>query len=197
LKKKNFVILTVAFVFLVIVASFLYKSLSSEFLPDSKVEITENTNAPDESKESEINDDKQLAPDFKVVNKDGETVSFSDYKGKPMIINFWASWCGFCVKEFPAFENVYNEYKNDINFMMINVTDGQQETFEGAKSFIEDKGYTFPVYYDTELIPSNIYGAYSIPITVLIDADGFYLGTHQGAMNEETLRAYAQELIYK
>lgn len=169
-----------------------YNYLSDNYKPEKTLDISEETasSTPEES-----SDEKILAPDFTLLDTNENKVSFSDFKDKPVVINFWATWCGFCVKEFPAFQNVYDEYKDKVNFMMVNVTDGQQETLKSAKTFIKENNYTFPVYYDTELTASNIYGAYSIPITVLIDSDGYYLGTHQGAMDEETLRNYIKSLI--
>ena len=186
--------MTVVFVVVLIIASVGYNYLTNEYRPDGKVEIVENTESPSDSKTTEPDEGKKLAPDFTVIDSKGEQVSFSDFKGKPIIMNFWATWCGYCVREFPAFQNVYDEYKDKIHFMMINVTDGNQETMENAKEFIGKSGYSFPVFYDTELFPSAIYGANSIPITVLIDSDGYYLGTHRGAMDEETLAIYAEQL---
>lgn len=190
--KKSLLITIVAFVLLIVIAVFGYNYLSDNYKPEGTLDISEETAsaAPKES-----TDEKVLAPDFTLLDANETEVSFSDFKNKPVVINFWATWCGFCVKEFPAFQNVYDEYKDKVNFMMVNVTDGQQETIKSAKAFIQENNYTFPVYYDTELTASNIYGAYSIPITVLIDSDGYYLGTHQGAMEEETLRNYIKSLI--
>ena len=87
-----------------------------------------------------------MAPDFTVYDREGNAVNFSDFAGKPVVINFWATWCGYCVKEMPSFEKAYQEFGDEVVFMMINVTDGFQETKEAAAEFIEEKGYTFPVY---------------------------------------------------
>lgn len=190
--KKSLLIAIVAFIFLIIIALFGYNYLSENYSPEGNIALSEETES---AKPEESSQDKVLAPDFTLLDENENQVSFSDFKGKPVVINFWATWCGFCVKEFPAFQIVYDEFKDEVNFMMVNVTDGEREKLDGAKEFIKENNYTFPVFYDTELEASNIYGAYSIPITVLIDSDGYYLGTHQGALDEETLRNYIKLLI--
>ncbi|MBQ2998260.1 MAG: TlpA family protein disulfide reductase, partial [Oscillospiraceae bacterium] len=99
----------------------------------------------------------------------------------------WATWCGYCVKEMPAFEKAFAEYGDEVVFMMINVTDGQQETKEDAVEFIEENGFTFPVYYDTDLSATFAYGAYSLPATGFVTESGVFAGGQLGAMSEETL----------
>lgn len=112
------------------------------------------------------------APDFTVIDKDGNNIKLSDMKGKPVIINFWATWCPYCVQEMPDFEEAYKTYGDKVHFMMINVTDGYQETLEKAKNFISQKQFTFPVYYDTKIMATKAYSAFSLPCTFFIDAEG-------------------------
>ena len=90
------------------------------------------------------------APDFTVLDYDGKEVKLSAFKGKPVVLNFWASWCGPCKSEMPDFNEIYQEYKDQICFMMVNLTDGTQETMEKAKAYVDGQGYSFPVYFDTK-----------------------------------------------
>lgn len=138
-----------------------------------------------------------MAPDFTVFDGEGNPVSFSDFSGKPIVINFWATWCGYCVKEMPSFEKAFEEFGDEVVFMMINVTDGYQETKEDAVKFVEEKGYTFPVYYDTELSASGVYGASSLPATAFINADGELVHGQLGMLSEETLYGFIEKLLEK
>lgn len=138
-----------------------------------------------------------MAPDFTVFDGEGNPVSFSDFSGKPVVINFWATWCGYCVKEMPSFEKAFEEFGDEVVFMMINVTDGYQETKEDAVKFVEEKGYTFPVYYDTELSAAGVYGASSLPATAFINADGELVHGQLGMLSEETLYGFIEKLLEK
>lgn len=127
------------------------------------------------------------APDFTVYDKDGAAVSLSDFVGKPVVLNFWASWCGPCKNEMPDFDEVYKQYGDDVVFLMVNITDGTNETVDSASSFIQSAGYTFPVYYDTELAAVSVYGVSSIPMTFFIDANGDVAAYHTGTMSKDLL----------
>ena len=127
------------------------------------------------------------APDFTVYTADGTEVKLSDMKGKPVILNFWASWCSPCKMEMPDFDEAYAQHGEDIHFMMVNLTDGSRETVEKASAFIEEQGYSFPVYYDTTQEAAYIYAVSAIPTTYFIDAEGHFVAYGQGALSMENL----------
>ena len=127
------------------------------------------------------------APDFVMYDKDGDAVRLSDFEGKPVILNFWASWCGPCKSEMPELEAAYQEYGSQIHFLMVNLTDGTNETVESASSYIAGQGYNFPVYYDTGFSGATAYGVSSIPLTLFIDANGDMVAYYLGAMSEDIL----------
>ena len=147
-------------------------------------ETEENAELPEEVPEEE---EIPLAPDFTVEDLDGNKYKLSDFRGKPVIVNFWASWCGPCKMEMPDFEELYKEYGDKINFLMVNMTDGNQETKDKASKHISDNGYTFPVYYDTETEAAYAYGVSSIPATYFIDSEGYPVVYGVGALDKETL----------
>lgn len=133
-------------------------------------------------------DQKKMAPDFSVVDAQGNTVKLSDLAGKPVVLNFWASWCPPCKSEMPEFEAAYRELGSEVQFMMVDVTDGQRETVETAAAYVAGQGYTFPVFFDTQYEASYQYNVQSIPKTYFIDKEGYLVAGAQGAIDEEALR---------
>ena len=129
------------------------------------------------------------APDFTVYDKDGNKYMLSDFKGQPILLNFWASWCGPCKGEMPDIETVYGEYKDTVVFLMVNMTDGSRETVATGNQYVADQGYTFPVYYDTDQSAASAYGVTSIPSNVFIDADFNVVAGYRGALGLEDFRS--------
>lgn len=128
------------------------------------------------------------APDFTVYDREGNTVRLSDFRGKPVVLNFWASWCGPCKKEMPDFEEIYKEYGEEIHFVMVNLTDGAQETMKTATNFLDGSGYTFPVYYDKDTDAAYTYQVYGIPVTYFINAEGHLIAQGSSALDAETIK---------
>ena len=128
------------------------------------------------------------APDFTVYDREGNTVRLSDFHGKPVVLNFWASWCGPCKMEMPDFEEIYKEYGEDIHFVMVNLTDGAQETMKTATTFLDNSGYTFPVYYDKDTDAAYTYQVYGIPVTYFINAEGHLIAQGNSALDADTIK---------
>ena len=135
------------------------------------------------------------APDFTVYDAQGNAHKLSDFRGKPVILNFWASWCGPCQMEMPDFEEKYLAYKEDIHFLMVNLTDGRQETVESASGFVAQSGYTFPVYFDTDLDAAYRYSVSSIPMTCFIEEDGSLLTYRRGVISGDALQNIIDTLL--
>lgn len=148
-----------------------------------------STNKSEETNSSENTENQlTLAPDFIVYDLEGNEVHLSDFFGKPIIVNFWASWCGPCKMEMPDFNEAYQALNEEITFLMVNMTDGSRETVEVASSFIEESGYSFPIYYDTAYSAAITYSVSSLPTTYFIDADGNLIAHARGAIDEATLQ---------
>lgn len=127
------------------------------------------------------------APDFTVQDGEENPVKLSDMVGKPVVLNFWASWCPPCKMEMPDFQEAFTEYGDSVHFMMVNLTDGGRETVDTAKKYVEDQGYTFPVYFDTGSEAAIVYGIMAVPATFFIDAEGKPVARASGAIDRETL----------
>ena len=184
--KKNLplILLSILLVVLLAGAGFLYNALR-DTVDSEQLATQPSSTAPSEETSGET---RETAPDVVLTDWDGNECRLSDFIGKPVILNFWASWCGPCQSEMPDFEEAYREYGDDIHFLMVNCTTSSRETKASAVSLIQEKGYTFPVYFDTTGEAAGTYGAYSIPLTFFIDAQGCPVAYAQGALDAETLQ---------
>ena len=188
--NKFKIILGIAlFACFLVLAAVSYSALSQKYRPETGMDSGSQREGSSESEQ-----EKYQAPDFTVFDADGNPVKLSDFKGKPVVLNFWASWCGPCQREMPHFNKAYAKYKDEIVFMMVDLVDGQRETQSKGSSFIKNQGYDFPVYFDIEEDAAYTYGITSIPMTLFIDRDGYIKTGYAGAIDEETLQA-AIELI--
>lgn len=140
---------------------------------------------------------RKSAPDFTVQDAQGNSVSLSDFKGKPVVLNFWASWCPPCKAEMPDYQKMFEQYgSQDVVFMMVNLTDGSRETISTAKRFLQENRYTFPAYFDTKYSASDAYGISSIPDSIFIDRDGNIVSAYTGTLDSATMKKNI-ELISK
>lgn len=128
------------------------------------------------------------APDFTLETYNGKTVKLSDLKGKRVLLNFWASWCGPCEEEMPVMQKVYEELKEDqVEFVAVNMTIGK-ETIESATQFVKQFGLTFPVPLDIEGEVMKLYEVYGLPTSYFIDSDGVIRAKYFGPMEEKFMK---------
>lgn len=189
--KIKFVVAVLVFVLLIGGSMFAYNTLKEGQEPGMFPGQTEAE--PEETKNSEESQTGEtkaplMALNITMQNSFGEEVKFDDLlDGRPIVLNFWATWCKYCTKEMPDFEEVYKEMGTDVQFIMLNMTDGMRETVDIASDYIEKQGFTFPVYYDIVQEASYGYGIYSLPITLFISGDGEIITMSQGLTSKETL----------
>lgn len=189
MKKNVFIILlAVVLVGLVATAAVLYNALSASYVQNDML-------TPPASDPTETASPEDLAADFSFVDGDGNAHTLSEFFGKPIVINFWATWCPPCKAELPTFDAAFAAYRDKVHFIMLNLTDGVRETVDGVKQFVADGGYTFPVYYDTAQDGARTYAAYSIPMTVFIDATGKITATKTGMLSETSLIANLDYIV--
>ena len=187
-KKAILLLCGASLVLLIVGASVLYRQFADRFDMDNLAGTDSTTQNQQSSQENSGQEQaKQFPPDFTVVDATGREVKLSDFRGKPTVVNFWASWCGPCKSEMPDFESVWQRMGNDVHFLMVNMTDGHRETIDSAKEFMTDSGYHFPVYYDTQYSAAMAYGVSSLPTTYFFDAEGYAVAYAMSAISEEAL----------
>ena len=206
MNKKTLLILCLVFLAVMIGAAMMYNSLAGNLQLGGLVTLPPETQIPTENQiptetlaedPTEVTDTHptdppdHTAPDFTMLDLEGNEVTLASFFGKPIVLNFWASWCGPCKSEMPEIQKFYEQYGEDVHFILVSVDNSLDE----AKTFIEEEGYTFPVYFDSTFMGSYSYGASSIPLTYFIDADGQMIAYYRGAMSADILQQ-GIDLIY-
>lgn len=156
-------------------------STDDTVIEDTTVEepTSEETTAEESTEKAEI---EFLASDFTVYDENGNAVKLSDFAGKPIVVNFWGTWCPYCKVEMPDFNEAYKSF-SDVQFVMVNCGD----TMQAAKDYIEAQGFELPILFDLSEIAQYTYSVYSFPTTLFISADGSKVYRATGAIDYETI----------
>jgi thiol-disulfide isomerase/thioredoxin len=138
-----------------------------------------------ESASSDLQKDKP-APDFELTSLDGSSINLSDFRGHPVLINYWATWCPPCVEELPLIEEQYKKFSPGLVVLAINA--GEEP--ETVKNYVDKKGFTFPVLLDPDWNAEALFGIMAYPTSVFIDENGIIRARYVGGMSSETLDDY-------
>lgn len=130
-----------------------------------------------------------------LTSNEGEQVQLSDYKFRPKIVVFWASWCPDCQKELPIIQHLYDKYQDKVDFFMVDIVDGERETFETSQQFLRNQGFTFPVYIDQDLQAFKFFDVKAIPTIFIVDKDGIVKQVYVEQGSEEMLSKDLKQLI--
>ena len=130
------------------------------------------------------------APDFELLNLSSESVRLEDYRGKPVLLNFWATWCGPCRLEMPAFQDRYDNYAGELAVVAIN----NAEDTEVVKAFIDELDLTFDVLLDSKAEIQRLYQVRGYPTTFLIDSEGVIRVRHVGLITDDQLDGYLRKI---
>lgn len=137
-------------------------------------------------------------PNFELETLDGQAVKLSDYKGKKVILNFWASWCPPCKAEMPHMQNYYatTAEKDNVEVIAVNLTSAEKglNKHEKISDFIKEFGLTFPIPLDEEGNIGNTYRTLTIPTTFMIDTNGLIHKKIVGPMDEEMIGKLVKEM---
>jgi cytochrome c biogenesis protein CcmG, thiol:disulfide interchange protein DsbE len=123
------------------------------------------------------------APEFRLKTLDGENFALSELRGKPVVLNFWATWCGPCRNELPALQKAATRYEGEVAFVGVD----QAETAETVQKYVDELGLTFTIPLDTSHDAANAFDVTLMPTTYFIDAQGTIRSVHLGEMNSITL----------
>ena len=165
----------------------------------SFTETQEEATETEPEEEEEAAEEVKTIPaiDFTLKDQYGNTHTLSDYKGKTVFLNFWATWCSPCRAEMPDIQKLYEEFQQeDVVILGVAAPNlGREKSEEGIKGFLEENGYTYPVVMDTEAEAFQAYGINSFPTTFMIDNDGNVFGYIPGQLSEETMRDIIRQTV--
>lgn len=146
-------------------------------------------------------DGRTAAFDFELTDQYGNTHRLSDYRGKVIFLNFWATWCGPCRAEMPDIQKLYEEYSAQGEAAEVVILGaaapgmGQEGGQDEIARFMEENGYTYPVLMDTEYEMFNWYGISAFPTTFMIDKEGYIYGYVPGQMTEDIMRSIIEQTL--
>ena len=131
------------------------------------------------------------APENGFTTLDGEAASLADYRGRPLVVNFFASWCVPCEEEMPAFEEVHRDLGDRVAFLGVNAN----EEVAAARDIVERTGVTYDIGRDTDGSLAEAFGVAGLPATYVIAPDGTIASSHPGALDGDDLRAALEPLL--
>lgn len=130
------------------------------------------------------------APDFELLSMQGEQVKLSDFEGKPVLINFWATWCGPCRLEMPLFQKYHEIFGDDLTILAINMG----ESIDEVSAFASEERLDFPILLDRLGVVEELYRVRGLPSTYFIDQEATIKFLHLGAVTEDQLLGYLDRL---
>ena len=147
---------------------------------------SEETEISEQNESEDVGlEEGQTAPDFLLTTLEGEEARLSEFRGQPVIINFWATWCPPCRAEMPDFQKLYEA--EDVEILAVNLTESEQSE-EGVQDFIDELGLTFPVPMDQNSIVSEMYEVQAYPTSYIVDSDGKIQFTAKGAIKYDIMQ---------
>lgn len=133
-----------------------------------------------------------IPPAIKLLGMDGKVYTLDEYKGKTVVINFWATWCVYCVKEMPALQEQWEKWR-DQDVVILGINTGEDEMT--VQNFVRQTGVDFPILYDSKNEAVQRYGVVPMPTTFFIDRNGKIASIHEGELNLATLDQQINQLV--
>jgi peroxiredoxin len=149
---------------------------------------------PEESIQLSLNSGMEIA-DFTLSSLTGESIHYSDFTGKAVIINLWATWCTPCKKELPFFQEAYEKYINQ-GLIILGINYTYQEALSEVTTFVNETGLTFPILVDTTgEISSDVFNIQGLPETFFIDPEGIVQHVQIGGLSADDLETYIELIL--
>lgn len=205
--KQKWIMGAVAFFLLLVIGAFGYQELQKEAERQQETELakqeedmsaedTSGETTEDENQSQEETAEYADAPDFTVWDQEGTQISLKEIlEGKPAVINFWTSKCPPCREEMPDFEELYQELKDQVQFIMVDGIGCMGETEESGRAYVEEQGFSFPVYYDKEMDAVITYGIQAFPTTYILNSNGELVTGGSGMISKATLQELLNEVV--
>ncbi|MDP3388191.1 MAG: TlpA disulfide reductase family protein [Eubacteriales bacterium] len=189
MKKRNKLI----FLILILILSLALASCTTPSPANTTAPSPSTSGATSEESETEEPVREVVyAPEFELEDLDGNIVRLVDLKGKNILVNFWATWCPFCVDEMPDLQLLYEKYKDD-DFIVLAIN--VQESAEKARGYLEEAGIELPVLLDKDSRIAALYGANSIPLTIAVNKDGVAVTGYRGKLTFEQMETMYNMLV--
>ncbi len=191
-KSDNKILLVLIMVLAILVGTSYYERYQT---PDAK-----QSTQPETTTDSGTGSGKavkgKLAPEISLDDLNGQPVKLSDYRGKVVIVNFWASWCRPCKSEMPDLDEAAREFSqgSEAVLLTVNLTDGSRETAETAREYVADHRLALTVLLDIQSRAANAYSITSIPTTYIIDRQGVVVNSIAGPTTKAALKQYVEQL---
>jgi peroxiredoxin len=166
------------------------ESVVFDQIPASGIVNREGVPLPERGAPLNVGD---IAHNFSLPDLDGNQVALTEFQGKPVIINFWATWCPPCRLEMPEFQRAYEAYEED-DLVILAVNEAEQSEVVDS-FFYEEMGYTYTPLLDEEGEVAEAYGAIGLPATFFVDAAGEVTAVHRGLLTQGQLEQYLEQTI--
>lgn len=161
--------------------------------PNQDITVVNEATSTNETSQADLSDEEKakLFPiNFELADSKGTPFNLADHEGKILFLNFFTTWCGYCMDEMPEFQKTYESYKDDIEIVIVNVNfDAGEKSKEDVIAWYDDAGYTFPMVIDEEGDKTADFYSYiqGYPTTFIYGPDGSFLGYLSGALDEPTM----------
>ncbi|MCF8018110.1 MAG: redoxin domain-containing protein [Vallitaleaceae bacterium] len=154
---------------------------------ENQEEIMDETTTQESATTSQPEREVIMAPEFTLTSSTGEAISLSDYRGKIVFLNFWTTWCKYCLEEMPDFQEAYEKYGDDLQILLVNVTTDENTDRAGVIDWYEQFDYTMPMVLDEDGDVTSQFTIPGYPTTYFIDRDGSVIAYYPGLMSTELI----------